>query len=101
MIQEHHKVATPAKKLPFDQHEVLHSLKHYLPSQAPLKDFIHHNTLHAFQHESFHDGIRKAANIFGYTVYLSLNEYRDRYQAGKINPQILDQVITEKKGKPT
>jgi hypothetical protein len=49
----------------FNEHEVLHELKHYLPSQAPLKDFIHHNTLHAFQNFKFHDGIRQAFKIYG------------------------------------
>ena len=82
----------------FDEHDVLHELKHYLPSQAPLKDFIHHNTLHAFQNMTFYEGIQKASNIFGYTVYLPLNEYRDRYKEGKINSQILDKVIHDRKG---
>jgi len=56
----------------FNEHDVLHELKHYLPAQAPLKDFIHHNTLHAFQKYKFYDGLRMASELFGYKVSLSL-----------------------------
>lgn len=82
----------------FDENRVLHELKHYLPTQAPLKDFIHHNTLHAFQTDKFHKGLQKASEIFGYTVYLSLNEYRTLFESNKINEAILERVIKEKKG---
>ena len=82
----------------FNEHEVLHELKHYLPSQAPLKDFIHHNTLHAFQHLNFHKAIYRASALFGYRVSLSLAEYRSLYQSKKINSEILDRVITQRKG---
>jgi uncharacterized protein YbcC (UPF0753/DUF2309 family) len=82
----------------FNEHEVLHELKHYLPAQAPLKDFIHHNTLHAFQDLNFHKAIYKASSMFGYRVSLSLAEYRSLYQAKKINSEILDRVILERKG---
>jgi len=82
----------------FDEQEVLHDLKHYLPAQAPLKDFVHHNTLHAFQGETFYDGIRKASRIFGYKVFLSLEEYRRYYHSGKIKDQVLDSVIASRKG---
>ena len=83
----------------FDEHHVLHELKHYLPAQAPLKDFIHHNTLHAFQNLKWDTAIRKAEKMFGYTVSLSLNEYRDLYKTRRITYKNLERVIIEKKGK--
>lgn len=82
----------------FDESETIHKLKHFLPAQAPLKDFIHHNTLHAFQYLKFHQGIRRASDMFGYKVSLSLAEYRSLYQAGRINPAILHKIISERKG---
>lgn len=82
----------------FDEKRLLHTLKHYLPSQGPLKDFVHHNTLHAFQDMKFYDAIHKASAIFGYQTTLSLAEYRDLYAIGRITPEILTQVIRERKG---
>lgn len=74
-------------------HHTLHHLAHYLPSQAPLKDFIHHNTLHAFQSMPFHDGLRLASEALGYRTYLSIDEFRKLYADGKIRPEVLDRVI--------
>lgn len=82
----------------FNEHELLHDLTHFLPAQAPLKDFIHHNTLHAFQHEKFHDALTKAAEIFGYKVYLNVEEYRNLYSNNKINKVLFEQVIVQLKG---
>jgi uncharacterized protein len=78
--------------------KIIHKLKHYLPTQAPLKDFIHHNPLHAFQNCKFYDGLRMAAEIFGYKVSLSLREYRSFYKSNQIRREILEKVIIEKKG---
>jgi hypothetical protein len=83
----------------FNEHEVLHELKHFLPAQAPLKDFIHHNTLHSFQNLKFYDALHQAAKIFGFKTTLSLNDYRNLYQSGKIDAQVLENIITERKGK--
>jgi len=82
----------------FEEHEVLHELKHFLPAQAPLKDFVHHNTLHAFQHQHFYKAIRNASAIFGYKVSLSIDEYRTLFQKKRINEEVLDKIILDKKG---
>ncbi|MDP1727237.1 MAG: DUF2309 domain-containing protein [Bacteroidota bacterium] len=82
----------------FDEKKVLHLLKHHLPSQTPLKDFIHHNTLHAFQHMKFYDAIFKASKMFGYQVTLELSDYRKLYHTGRIRKEILERIIIQKKG---
>ncbi len=82
----------------FDEQHLLHVLKHYLPSQGPLKDFVHHNTLHAFQDMKFYDAIYKASAIFGFQTTFSLLEYRGLYGIGRITPEILERVIKESKG---
>ena len=43
--------------------EVLDHAAHFLPAQGPIKVFIHHNTLHAFEEQCFDDGV-KAGNVF-------------------------------------
>lgn len=77
---------------------MLERIRHYLPSQLPLKDFIHHNTLHAFQDKPFHEGVREASQMFGYQVYLHLDEYRKLFREHKIDSQILESIIRKKKG---
>ncbi len=83
----------------FNEIHVLQELKHYLPTQTSLKDFIHHNTLHAFQGMKFYDGIFKASKAFGYQVTLPLTEFRGLYEIGRIRADILDRTITERKGR--
>jgi len=68
--------------LAFDEQDILHQLRHYLPAQAPLMDFIHHNTLHAFQNLPFDEAIYHASSVFGYKVSLSLAEFRSHYHSG-------------------
>lgn len=82
----------------FSESDVIHNLKHYLPTQGPLKDFIHHNTLHAFQDMKFFDAIHKASTIFGFQTTFSLEEYRNLYKIGRINPETLNQLLNDKKG---
>ena len=85
----------------FDETHILHLLRHYLPSQTPLKDFIHHNSLHAFQHMKFYDGIFTASKIFGYQATLPLVDFRKLYSIKRIKEEILDRIILDRKGEET
>src|SRR6187455_3139675 len=82
----------------FDEAHIIHELKHFLPSQQALKDFIHHNSLHAFQYMKFYDAIFKASKIFGFQVHLQLLEYRVLYTSGRIRKDILQKLISGKTG---
>lgn len=83
----------------FNENHVLHELKHYLPSQTPLKDFIHHNSLHAFQNMKFYDAIFKSSKIFGHQATISIADYRKLYEIGRIREEILDDCILKIKDK--
>lgn len=82
----------------FDEHHVLHHLRHYLPAQNPLKDFVHHNTLHAFQNKHFFEALHEASEIFGYKTYLSIEDFRKRFNNNEISKTILNQVVVKNKG---
>jgi hypothetical protein len=66
----------PLSGYPLDESHMIEHIRHYLPSQNPLKDFVHHNTLHAFQHKNFHIALSEASQIFSYIhhhqIYLAL-----------------------------
>ncbi len=55
-----------------------------LPDQGPIGVFVHHNTLHAFQHLPFHEGVQQGAAIIGARPYLDLHEYRSAWASGRI-----------------
>jgi uncharacterized protein YbcC (UPF0753/DUF2309 family) len=84
--------------LRFVEELTLHKLSHFLPAQNPLKDFVHHNTLHAFQDKDFFYALQESSEIFGYKTFLPLSEFRDKYKNNQINAAILDKIIYHKKG---
>lgn len=81
------------KQLCFTTDIVLDNLKHFLPAQAALKDFVHHNTLHSLQKHDFFTALQMGHEIFGYQTTLRLDEYRDLYRQGAISENIIDSVI--------
>src|SRR4029079_1114800 len=65
------------------QHAIEHAA-HLLPSQGPIKVFIHHNTLHAFEHLPFHEGVKRGGATYGCNPYLPEDRYREKLARGRI-----------------
>jgi len=86
------------KEKVYTEDAAINKLKHYLPSQGPLRDFVHHNTLHGFQHLKFDEGCQFASSVFGYKVTLSLDEYRKLYKEGRIREDVLEDRIIKRAG---
>lgn len=74
------------------QHAVNHAA-HYLPAQGPIGVFIHHNTLHAFQHLPFERAVVEAAQLFKTEAFLSEEQYRQELQRGRILAEDIDAVL--------
>jgi uncharacterized protein YbcC (UPF0753/DUF2309 family) len=73
--------------------EILHRAAHLLPAQGPIGVFIHHNTLHAFEHLPFDDAVRTGAQVFGCEPYLPENRYREELRRGRIHSAELGAVL--------
>src|SRR5262245_47270323 len=96
---------TSAAPLHSDTDPAMESLKatiehaaHLLPAQGPITVFIHHNTLHAFEHLPFHEAVQKGARIFGCQPYLSEDRFRAELGRGRIRFNELNDVLKENLG---
>jgi uncharacterized protein YbcC (UPF0753/DUF2309 family) len=70
--------------------DLVEHLAHLLPSQGPLEAFVHHNTLHAFEDRSFHDGIVEGGRVLGCRSYMPEAWYHDAVATGRIRTRDLE-----------
>lgn len=68
-------------------------LAHVLPAQAPIRDFVHHNTLHAFEHLPFRQAVVAAAERIGARGFLRLDEFRSFYRQGRVGREDLEAAL--------
>src|SRR5205823_1716544 len=77
---------------------VIDHAAHLLPAQGPITVFIHHNTLHAFEHLPFAEAVKRAAKTFGCQPYLGEDRYREELSRGRIRFVSLEAVLSEDLG---
>jgi uncharacterized protein len=79
---------------------MIHEAAHLLPAQGPIGVFIHHNTLHAFQHLPFEEAVAKAGALFGTEPYLREEQYRREIERGRILLEDIEFVLAREENAP-
>src|SRR6185312_3230785 len=64
-----------------------------LPAQGPIGVFIHHNTLHAFEHLPFQPAVIEASLLFGAEPYMAESAYRRELARGRIHIDDINTVL--------
>src|ERR1041385_1653058 len=85
-------------KAPVSLTQVIDDVAHVLPAQGPISIFIHHNTLHAFEHLRFEEAVERAGEELGCEPFLAESRYRDKLASGRILQRDVEAVLQEELG---
>jgi uncharacterized protein YbcC (UPF0753/DUF2309 family) len=74
--------------------DILADIAELLPTQGPIDVFIHHNTLHAFEHLPFEEAVHAASKVYGAEAFLPEQRYLEEFRNGRIAESDLDAVLS-------
>ncbi|MFZ9090475.1 MAG: putative inorganic carbon transporter subunit DabA [Planctomycetaceae bacterium] len=83
--------------LPFLQ-AIIREAFHHLPCQGPVEVFVHHNTLHAFEHQPFSDAVLTARNQIGGEPYLDEQRFRQLLESARIRQGGVARILRNEEG---
>ncbi len=89
------KHPTPGDDIRAQLHAWVLHLEHVLPGQAPIRDFVHHNTLHGYQHLPFTEALTASRKLTGAQGYLSPESFRALRAEGRIDDADLDAALIQ------
>ena len=74
-------------------HHAIEHAAHLLPMQGPIGVFVHHNTLHAFEHMPFEQAVIAALHLYGAEPYMTEAAYRAELARGRIDIEDIHAVL--------
>ncbi|QEG36899.1 DUF2309 domain-containing protein [Bythopirellula goksoeyrii] len=77
---------------------IIEEATHLLPAQGPITAFVHHNTLHAFEHLPFDEAVVLGGKLFNCHPYLPEQRYRKKLEQGRILPEDIEAVLRDDLG---
>ncbi len=73
--------------------EIVSEVAELLPQQAPLHAFVHHNTLHHFEHLPFEDAVIEASTVLGTESFQSESAFAEHLRSGRILDRDVESVL--------
>lgn len=75
--------------------QLVEQVGHLLPSQAPIRRFVHHNTLHHFEDLPFEQAVVQGARAFGCEPFPKEEFFAKEFSRGRILERDLEAVLKE------
>lgn len=71
----------------------IEQIRHILPAQGPILDFVHENTLEGFQHLQFHQALSEYEGMTGVSGYMKESLFRECFNKGRITDKDIAQAL--------